>query len=101
MLERQGYTVLACGDGAAAIAMAEAERRPIDLLLTDVVMPGMRGYEVAKHVAASRPKIRILFMSGYAEETLVGLPALSEHALIEKPFAVDALIRRVREALDT
>ena len=101
VLERQGYTVLACGDGAAAVAMAEAERRPIDLLLTDVVMPGMRGYEVAKHVAASRPKIRILFMSGYAEETLVGLPALSEHALIEKPFAVDALTRRVREALDT
>ena len=49
---------------------------------------------------ASRPKIRILFMSGYAEETLVGRPALSEHALIEKPFAVDALTRRVREALD-
>ena len=46
----------------------------IDLLLTDVVMPGMRGYEVAKRVARSRPKIRILFMSGYAEETLVGGP---------------------------
>jgi two-component system, cell cycle sensor histidine kinase and response regulator CckA len=100
VLERQGYTVLACADGAAAVALAEAESRPIDLLLTDVVMPGMRGYEVAKHVAASRPKIRILFMSGYAEETLVGRPALSEHALIEKPFAVDALTRRVREALD-
>ena len=100
VLERQGYTVLACPDGASAVALAEAERRPIDLLLTDVVMPGMRGYEVAKHVAASRPKIRILFMSGYAEETLGGRPALAEHALIEKPFAVDALTRRVREALD-
>ena len=101
VLERQGYTVLACADGAAAVATAAAESRPIDLLLTDVVMPGMRGYEVARHVAASRPKIRILFMSGYAEETLVGRPALSEHALIEKPFAVDALTRRVREALDS
>ena len=100
VLERQGYTVLACPDGPAAVALAEAEEREIDLLLTDVVMPGMRGYEVAKHVARSRPEIRILFMSGYAEETLVGLPALSEHALIEKPFAVDALARRVREALD-
>ena len=101
VLERQGYTVLACADGAAAVAVAEAESRPIDLLLTDVVMPGMRGYEVARHVAASRPQIRILFMSGYAEETLVGRPAFSEHALIEKPFAVGALTRRVREALDT
>ena len=64
-------------------------------------MPGMRGYEVARHVAASRPKIRILFMSGYAEESLVGRSAVSEHALIEKPFAVDALTRRVREVLDT
>ena len=100
VLERQGYTVLACADGASAVATAEAESRPIDLLLTDVVMPGMRGYEVAKYVAASRPKIRILFMSGYAEETLVGRPAFSEHPLIEKPFAVEALTRRVREALD-
>jgi two-component system, cell cycle sensor histidine kinase and response regulator CckA len=100
VLERQGYTVLACADGPTAVAVAEAEDREIDLLLTDVVMPGMRGYEVAQHVAASRPKIRILFMSGYAEETLVGRPALSDHALIEKPFAVDALSRRVREALD-
>jgi PAS domain S-box-containing protein len=100
VLERQGYTVLACPDGPAAVALAEAEDRQIDLLLTDVVMPGMRGYEVAQHVSASRPNIRILFMSGYAEETLVGRPALSDHALIEKPFAVEALTRRVREALD-
>ena len=100
VLERQGYTVMACADGPAAVAVAAAEERQIDLLLTDVVMPGMRGYEVAKHVSASRPEIRILFMSGYAEETLGERPALSEHALIEKPFAVDALTRRVREALD-
>ena len=101
VLERQGYTVLACPDGHAAVALAEAEDRRIDLLLTDVVMPGMRGYEVAKRVASSRPAIRILFMSGYAEETLVGMPAPAGHALIEKPFAVDALARRVREALDS
>ena len=101
MLERQGYTVLACPDGHAAVALAEADDRRIDLLLTDVVMPGMRGYEVARRVASSRPTIRILFMSGYAEETLVGMPAPAGHALIEKPFAVDALARRVRETLDS
>jgi nitrogen-specific signal transduction histidine kinase/CheY-like chemotaxis protein len=100
VLERQGYTVLACADGAEAVALAEQDDRLIDLLLTDVVMPGLRGYEVARLVAASRPEIKILFMSGYAEEALVGRPALSASALIEKPFAVDALARRVREALE-
>jgi CheY-like chemotaxis protein len=100
VLERQGYTVLACADGPAAVALAEAENRKIDLLLTDVVMPGMRGYEVARLVSESRPDIRVLFMSGYAEETLVGRAALADHPLIEKPFAVDALTRRVREALE-
>jgi PAS domain S-box-containing protein len=100
VLERQGYTVLACADGPAAVALAEAEDRKIDLLLTDVVMPGMRGYEVARLVSQSRPEIRVLFMSGYAEEALVGRAALADHPLIEKPFAVDVLTRRVRETLE-
>jgi PAS domain S-box-containing protein len=100
VLERQGYTVLACANGEDAIAVAKRDDRPIDLLLTDVVMPGLRGYEVARLVAASRPEIKILYMSGYAEEALVGRPALADGALIEKPFAVDALARRVRETLE-
>jgi len=99
VLERQGYTVLACADGEEAIHLAERDDRTIHLLLTDVVMPGLRGYEVARKVAASRPAIKILYMSGYAEEALVGRPLL-ESALIEKPFAVDALARRVRETLE-
>ena len=101
MLERQGYTVLACADGMAAVALAELNDRPIDLLLTDVVMPGMRGYDVAKRIAGTRPEIKILYMSGYAEEALVGQPAFAANALIEKPFAVDALALRVREVLES
>ena len=66
-----------------------------------VVMPGMRGYDVAKRVARTRPTIKILYMSGYAEEALVGQPAFAGSALIEKPFAVDALARRVRETLES
>jgi CheY-like chemotaxis protein len=100
VLERQGYTVLACADGAEAVALAEHDDRRIHLLLTDVVMPGLRGYEVARLVAASRPEMKILYMSGYAEEALVGRPALAASALIEKPFAVEALARRVRETLE-
>ena len=101
VLERQGYTVLACADGMQAVALAELNDRRIDLLLTDVVMPGMRGYDVAKRVAGTRPTIKILYMSGYAEEALVGQPAFAASALIEKPFAVDALARRVRETLES
>ena len=101
VLERQGYTVLACADGMAAVALAELNDRRIDLLLTDVVMPGMRGYDVAKRVAGTRPEIKILYMSGYAEEALIGQPAFAANALIEKPFAVDALALRVREVLES
>ena len=100
VLERQGYTVLACADGEEAIGLAAALDAPIDLLLTDVVMPGLRGWEVARRISESRPGIKVLYMSGYAEEALAGSPAVAGSALIEKPFAVDALAGRVREALE-
>jgi PAS domain S-box-containing protein len=101
VLERSGYTVLACADGTAAVELAESHEGAIDLLLTDVVMPGLRGYEVAARVVETRPEIKVLYMSGYAEEALVGGgPQVTGHALIEKPFAIDALTRRVREELE-
>ncbi|MGI9113027.1 MAG: hybrid sensor histidine kinase/response regulator [Gaiellaceae bacterium] len=72
VLERCGYTVIACANGSEAIELAESDSRRIDLLLTDVVMPGLRGPEVAARVAASRPTIEVLPMSGYADEALLG-----------------------------
>ena len=101
VLERCGYTVLACANGSEAIELAERDPRPIDLLLTDVVMPGLRGPEVAARVSATRPEIQVLYMSGYADGALLGDAASDESALIEKPFAVDALARRVRDALES
>ena len=101
VLERQGYTVLPCADGEEALAVALQHVAPIALLLTDVVMPGLRGYEVAKQVAELRPGIKVLYMSGYAEEAFSDRPAMAVGSTIEKPFAVDALARRVREALET
>jgi len=101
VLERCGYTVLACANGSEAIELDERDSRQIDLLLTDVVMPGLRGPEVAARVAATRPAIEVLYMSGYADEALLGAAAFDEKALIEKPFAVDSLARRVREALES
>ncbi len=99
VLERHGYTVFACAHGAEAVELSDRHDGVIDLLLTDVVMPGLRGYEVASKVSATRPEIKILYMSGYAEEAL-GAGAAVAGALIEKPFAIDALARRVREVLE-
>ncbi len=62
-------------------------------------MPGMRGYDVAQRVAGSRPEIQFLYMSGYAEEALLGQPAFAAR-VVEKPFAVDTLALRIREALE-
>jgi two-component system cell cycle sensor histidine kinase/response regulator CckA len=101
VLERQGYTVLSCSNGAEAVAVAETHAAPIELLLTDIVMPGLRGYEVAEQVTVSRPGINVLYMSGYAEEAFAGHPSVTAATLLQKPFAIDALARRVREALES
>jgi CheY-like chemotaxis protein len=99
VLEEQAYRVLACRNGAEAVEMAATHAGEIHVLLTDVVMPGMRGHEVADRIAASRPGIRIVFMSGYADESLLGRVAEGTSFLLEKPFSSTALTRKLREAL--
>ena len=100
VLEQRGYRVLESRNGNEAIGIAETHEGEIHLLLTDVVMPGMRGHEVADHVAASRPEIRVVYMSGYADEALLGRAADGRSQFLEKPFSNDALARKVREALE-
>jgi CheY-like chemotaxis protein len=100
VLEQRGYRVLESRNGNEAIGIAETHEGEIHLLLTDVVMPGMRGHEVADHVAASRPEIRVVYMSGYADEALLGRAADGRSQFLEKPFSNDALGRKVREALE-
>jgi PAS domain S-box-containing protein len=95
ILRRQGYRVLTAPAGEAALRLAVSHGDPIHLLLTDVVMPGMNGPDLAALVTMMRPATRVLYMSGYAEET-AGL----EGALLRKPFGPDALARRVRRVLD-
>ena len=99
VLEKQGYTVLAAGTGREALALQETHAGPIHLLLTDVVMPEMAGPELAARMTELRPETRILFMSGYAEEAIAGHGALAGRPLLEKPFAPEELLRRVRAAL--
>jgi CheY-like chemotaxis protein len=102
ILANNGYQVISAASGAKAIDAAKEHDGHIDLLLTDVVMPQMQGNEVARVIAADRPGLRVLFMSGYAEPALGAGGSLEPGAiLLEKPFTeptVLALVRRVLEA---
>ncbi len=99
VLERSGYTVHRAADGASAVELL-SRLGAVDLLVTDVVMPGMSGRELADHVRARMPGIPVLFMSGYtADEAIRDRPPL-HGGFLEKPFTPDQLMREVREALD-
>jgi len=101
-LESQGYTVLEAGDGASALQISQAHSGPIHLLLTDVVMPGMNGRELADHIVTRRPGTKVLYMSGYSDNAISQNGTLDPGiALLEKPFTPPALKTKVREALDT
>jgi CheY-like chemotaxis protein len=99
-LERAGYRVLAAPDGSAALAMASAHDGTIDLLLTDVIMPGMNGRELAATLTRRRPGIRVLFASGYTDNVLEGQDALAPGVtLLDKPFTPADLAAKVRDVL--
>jgi hypothetical protein len=99
-LERQGYTVMAAATAEEALAIAAAHDGPIHLLLTDVVMPGMKGPELASRLRALRPGVRVVLMSGYAAD-VVTKSDLAEATLIGKPFSPASIARAVRDALDS
>jgi two-component system, cell cycle sensor histidine kinase and response regulator CckA len=100
VLEVGGYTVLDAGDSEAALASARDHDGPIHVLLADIMLPGGNGRDLAASVRTERPDIRVLFMSGYTDETVARGGVLEPGTrLIEKPFAADTLLRRVREAL--
>ncbi len=99
LLEALGYTVMTAARGEEALQAARAHPGPIDLLLTDVVMPGIRGASLAQQLAASRPGVRVLFMSGYGDVAAAGQTS-ERSAVLRKPLDQDRLARAVREALD-
>jgi PAS domain S-box-containing protein len=101
-LETQGYRILEAEDGAAALQIANGHQGTIDLLLTDVVMPGMNGRELANQISAQRPDVRVLYMSGYTENA-IGHNGLLDAGinLLQKPFSLPTLKDRVREVLDS
>jgi PAS domain S-box-containing protein len=101
ILLRNGYHVLSAGGGPEALKIVQDTARPIDLLLTDVVMPHMHGRQLAEHVREARPGLPIVYMSGYAQPFITGEGTLeSDTILITKPFTQPELLERLREALD-
>jgi two-component system cell cycle sensor histidine kinase/response regulator CckA len=100
-LESNGYQVMTATNGADAIQAAQNYHGPIDLLLTDVVMPGMNGRALAKYLAALQPKMKVLYMSGYTDSAIADHGVLEAGTyLLRKPFTEDALTQKVREVLD-
>jgi len=101
VLEQAGYNVLDAGSGDEAIRLCRELREPIDLLLTDVVMPKTSGKEVAERLIRLRPATRVLYMSGYTDDAIVHHGVLDANVeFIQKPFTPIALARKVREVLD-
>jgi two-component system cell cycle sensor histidine kinase/response regulator CckA len=100
LLEDAGYRVLKAESGPSALALAQATPGRIDLLLTDVIMPGMSGVELCTHMLKMRPGIRLLCMSGYTGEQLSPYGQFeSENTFLQKPFSNSALLKKVRSAL--
>jgi len=101
ILQHYGYDVLEAQDGEEAIKVSKGHDGPIHLMLTDVVMPGMDGNEMAEHITALRPNLKIIYMSGYTENAIVHHGVLDlKTAFIQKPFTPQSLARKVREVLD-
>ena len=100
-LEGSGYEVLEAASGEAALRLCEEHAGPVHVLVTDMVMPGMGGRVLADRLQASRPGLRVLYVSGYAESEVIehGDPA-PETAFVQKPFTPEELALQVRALLD-
>jgi two-component system cell cycle sensor histidine kinase/response regulator CckA len=99
-LEGNGYRVLVAGDGVEALKLISSHSGPLDLMITDLAMPGMSGVELARKVRERLEGIEVLFISGYAEE-LRQSGEIEEARFLQKPFAPKVLVRKVREILDS
>ena len=101
LLTPLGYKVLSAASGEEALEMMDSQQEKVDLLLTDVVLPGIKGPDLAKKLLVNRPDVNVLFMSGYLCPSMAH--SASEHrfeAFIQKPFAPNSLLRKMRQLLD-
>jgi len=100
VLNNGGYTVIEAANGSAALSVYEKNSHKIDLVLTDVVMPQMDGFELGQQLAGKNPDLQVLYMSGYRDKPINSPPGEPPKAFLNKPFTPDILLARVREVLD-
>lgn len=100
MLQLTGYTVLEAANGPEALGLMDHAGQPVDLLLTDVVMPSMNGGTLAQRLSRRFPEMRVLFTSGYIDDTVVQEVVTMGAQFLPKPFTLEALTQKVRQVLD-
>ena len=101
MLVPQGYKVLIASNGEEALKITISQQEKIDLLLTDVILPGIKGQDLAKKLQSLFPDVNILFMSGYLCPSMAhSTPDKKCEAFIQKPFTFNSLLRKIRSLLD-
>ena len=101
MLQGQGYQLLEASNGKEALGLAADHRGPIDLLVTDVVMPHMSGLTLGERLVESHPETRVRFLSGYTDQEVTGGIEATGQPFLLRPFTHDRLLRTVRDQLDT
>ena len=98
--EELGYNILPAGSAEEALSLIESYSGTIDLLLTDVLLPGMSGSELAAKLLSAHPNLKIMYISGYPDHTLEGLGVSGSDEMLQKPFTIKSLAAKLREILD-
>jgi two-component system, cell cycle sensor histidine kinase and response regulator CckA len=98
-LESRGYKVLEAENGECGLDAAAKHAGKIDLVITDVIMPGLGGREMAERLAKTRPETKVLYLSGYTEDAIISDGTMESTAFLQKPFTLQNLSKKVREVL--